>query len=188
VRHRLLTATAATAVLLAACGGGEPAAEDIDGMDGMSGMVMDEPDATRADELGDVEQLRSSPVALFEDAPERFEDVTGQAWAAFGDDPGTTVTLDLSGLPPDEEVIAHLHAEPCAVRGGPHFQFEEDGPEVPPNEVHLAGTPGDDGTLSLTVTNGDTASGAQSLVFHPRADTDTYVGCVDLREETTTVG
>ena len=185
---RLLTVTAATALLLAACGGGDPAVDDMGGMEGMSGMVMDEPDATRADERSDVSQLRTSAVVLFEDAPERFGDVTGQAWAAFGGDPGTTVTLDLTGLPAGEEVIAHLHAEPCEVRGGPHFQFDEGGPEVPPNEVHLAGTPDGDGTLSLTVTNDDVASGAQSLVFHPRADTETYVGCVDLREETTTVG
>lgn len=187
MRHRMLTATVATALLLAACAGGD-ATDDMAGMDGMPDMVMNEPDATRADELSDATQVRSSPVVLFQDAPDRFADVTGQAWVAFGDDPGTTVTLDLTGLPTDEEVIGHLHAEPCEVRGGPHFQFEEGGPEVPPNEVHLAGTPDVDGTLSLTVTNDDAASGARSLVFHPRADTETYVGCVDLREETTTVG
>ena len=185
MHHRRLTLTVVTAVLLTACGGDDPDAGATNDMAGMD-MVMNEPGATRADQLADVEQLRSSPVVVFEDAPERFADVAGQAWAAFADEPGTTVTLDLTGLPAGEEIIAHLHAQPCELRGGPHFQFEEGGAEVPPNEVHLAGTPDRDGTLSLTVTNDGAATDAQALIFHPRADTGTYVGCVDLREATTT--
>lgn len=186
-------------LLLAACGGSadDPVAGGMDGMsgsDGMSGMdgmgdmVMDEPDAPTAAEVAadhDAVTLLQADFDRFDDTPERFADAGGTVAVAlapegFEQAPGTTVTLQLSGLPAGEEIISHLHALPCSERGGPHFQFDPEGSTMPPNEVHLAGTPDEDGTLTLNVTNERPADPAQAIVFHPRSDTDTYVACADL--------
>lgn len=183
-------------LLLAACGGtddGQAAGSTdgtsaSDGMDGMGDMVMDEPDAPTAPELADEYDdinLLEADFVRFDDAPERFAAAAGTAFVALAPEgseeaPGTTVTLELSGLPAGEEIISHLHALPCSDRGGPHFQFDPEGSTMPPNEVHLAGTPDDDGELTLNVTNERPADPAQAVVFHPRSDTTTYVACADL--------
>lgn len=184
--HRTAALATGLVLVLAACAsdvGDDDAMEgmdmgesDMDGMD-MGDMVMNEPDAPRADELEGVE-LRTADFVRFADLPEEFLQATGTAYVAFDDE--TTVTLDLAGLPAGVEIIAHLHAQPCAARGGPHFMFDLAGPAAPPNEVHLAGTPEEDGTLTLNVTNDRAAYDAMAVVFHPRADTDTYVACADV--------
>jgi hypothetical protein len=60
---------------------------------------------------------------------------------------GTTVSLSVSGLKPDTAYVAHLHTGICTQTdpGGPHFQFQPGGSEVPPNEIHLRFTSDDDG-------------------------------------------
>lgn len=179
MRHFLRTAAVTTAVALAlsACGGDDT--DDMAGMGSMDmgGMSMNEPDAPRADEV-DGAELREAPFIRFEDAPAEFSDASGTAYVAFTD--MTFVTLELTGLPEGVEVISHLHAQPCAADGGPHFRFDQAGADVPPNEVHLAGTPDADGTLTLKVTNDQAATEAMAVVFHPRSDTTQYVACADV--------
>lgn len=113
--------------------------------------AMADPDATRADEVGG--DLVSGDFTVLDTAPPGSEDVAGQAWLAQSDD-GTTVTISLTGLAPETVYLAHLHAQTCASdNGGPHFQFDPEGSDVPPNEVHLAFTSSDDGSGEVTVTN-----------------------------------
>ncbi|WP_422744618.1 hypothetical protein ACN27E_21755 [Mycobacterium sp. WMMD1722] len=91
-----------------------------------------EPDAA-----GDAVTLRADfhPVA---GAPPQAETVRGIAeQRRFSD--GATVSVELGGLVPNTDYIAHLHVGPCSLPdpGGAHFAFDPSGPDAPPNEVHL---------------------------------------------------
>jgi Cu-Zn family superoxide dismutase len=75
---------------------------------------------------------------LVSGAPAEDQGVAGEATLERADG-GTTVSLSASGLEPDAEYVAHLHTEGCdqAEPGGPHFKFDPDGSDEPPNEIHL---------------------------------------------------
>lgn len=102
------------AAALAACGGSDSSAD------------------------GNESEVVSGSFALLAGAPSGYKDLSGEATLERADG-GTTVSLELSGLMPDTEYIAHLHSGGCGESdpGGPHFQFEAGGSEEPPNEVHL---------------------------------------------------
>jgi len=72
-------------------------------------------------------------------APSGYAAVAGEATIERADG-RTTVSLDLRGLAPDGEYVAHLHSGGCdrADPGGPHFKFDPKGSDEPPNEIHLA--------------------------------------------------
>lgn len=55
-------------------------------------------------------------------------------------DGGTRAQLALTGLPPETGFEAHLHTGSCEETdpGGPHFKFDPNGSEEPPNEIHFA--------------------------------------------------
>ncbi len=169
----------AMVVALAGCAGdGETPAESGTGESTeMSGM--DEPDATPADEVDG--EVRRGAFTVLDTAPPGSDGVTGRAWLTQSDD-RTTVTIRLDGLEPDTEYVAHLHARPCAAdNGGPHFQFEEGGAEVPPNEVHLGFASSADGAGEATVTNDQRVeNGAPAVVVHPADAMDNRLACADF--------
>ncbi len=177
--RRVLAGLGASALLLttAACGGSDDGPEAT-GPD-MDMAEMNDPGATPADEVdGDV---RPGTFEVLPTAPPGSDDVAGDAWLAQND-AGTTVTVRLTGLEPGTTYMGHLHAEPCSTdAGGPHFAFDPDGEEVPPNEVHLGFTATDEGTGEATVTN-DTQVGdaAPSVVVHPADAMDNRVACADF--------
>lgn len=154
-----------------------------DDMDMAMDMNMGDPDATRADDIAGA-ALARGPFELLETRPQGYDDVTGSA-ALARHSAGTTVTLELSGLPPNVDFISHVHAESCAPNnGGPHYQFEIGGSTMPPNEVHLAFTSDADGNGFMTAENHDIVGiDAVALVVHPAEFLDNKVACVDFVED-----
>ncbi len=176
----------ALAMVLAACGDSDEAADTTvmgDGMemdDGMDmAMNMGDPEATPASEVAGGE-LVSGTFALLDTRPSGYDDVTGTAEMARHDG-GTTVTVELSGLQPGVEYISHVHAEPCSNNGGPHYQFEVGGSEVPPNEIHLLFTADEDGNGFMTAENAQTVDErAVAIVVHPVDLIDNKIACADF--------
>lgn len=80
----------------------------------------------------------SGQLELVSGAPAGDQGVAGEATLERADG-GTTVSLDATGLEPDTAYVAHLHTEGCdqADPGGPHFKFDANGGDEPPNEIHL---------------------------------------------------
>ena len=141
---------------------------DMGDMD-MGDMDMGSSAAPRADEVEGA-TLRQADFIVLDGAPEGFAGAGGTAFLAL--DSATTLTVDVMGLTADTAVIGHLHAESCATNGGPHFKFDADGGDTPPNEVHIAATADDTGSFSISVTNEMAATDAMSVVIHA-ADGDT---------------
>ena len=52
---------------------------------------------------------------------------------------GATVSIRVSGLKPQTDYFAHVHTGSCGLPdpGGPHFKFDPNAGDLPPNEVHL---------------------------------------------------
>jgi len=105
----LLAAALAVALGLAACGG------DSDDGDTVSGAF-----------------------ELTGEAPATYDGLEGEADLTRADG-ATTVAIDLAGLEPDTEYMSHLHIGGCAAPevGGPHFKFDAEGSDQPPNEIHM---------------------------------------------------
>jgi hypothetical protein len=80
----------------------------------------------------------SGQFELVSGAPVEDQGVAGEATLKRADG-GTTVSLSATGLEPDTAYVVHLHSEGCdqADPGGPHFKFNADGSDEPPNEIHL---------------------------------------------------
>lgn len=122
-------------------------------------------------------EVAEAAISPLESASSETANVTGTAWLARHD-AGTTVTVELTGLPPDSDFMSHLHAEACSDNGGPHFKFDPDGSDQPPNEVHLMFQSDGEGAASTTVENDNPESeGAQSIVIHHG---DAKVACGDF--------
>ncbi len=149
-------------------------------MDDMDLSRLNEPDATPANELAGVD-LESGVFMVLDTAPPNSEAVSGQAWLAQ-DESGTTVTVRLRGLVPGDTYLAHLHEQPCGRdAGGDHFAFDPDGPEAPPNEVHLGFVASADGSGQASVTNDRrVGDGARAIVVHPAAAMDNRLACADF--------
>jgi hypothetical protein len=133
--------------------------------------------APRADEVEGA-TLRQADFIVLDGAPEGFAGAGGTAFLAL--DSATTLTVDVMGLAADTAVIGHLHAESCATSGGPHFKFDADGGDTPPNEVHIAATADDTGSFSISVTNEMAATDAMSVVIHAADGDTTKALCADL--------
>ena len=95
----------------------------------------------------------SGPFELLPDAPPGYGALAGEA--TLERDGGTTVSIRLSGLPADKRFVAHLHSGSCGETdpGGPHFQFDPEGGEEPPNEIHLEFGSRADGTARAGAAN-----------------------------------
>ncbi len=187
---------AAFLLLATACGDDDDAAADDemsedemseDAMDDMAmedGMDMDEmnmgdPDATPAAET-DYDSLAAGTFELLETRPENHDDVAGTVEMARHAD-GTTVTVELTGLVGGEDYISHVHDGPCSESGGDHYKFDPNGSDLPPNEIHLAFTAGDDGSGFMTAENHEVAGDdAISLVVHPAELLDNKIACAEF--------
>ena len=145
-------------------------------------MNMGDANATAADDVEGAALARGEYV-LLDTRPAGYDDVQGTAVIARHAG-GTTVTTELTGLLPNADYISHVHAEPCADDGGPHYQFEVGGSEFPPNEIHLAFTSDDDGNGFMTAENAQIAGlDATAFVVHPAEFVDNKVACVDFVED-----
>lgn len=172
---------------LSACGG-EDSSQDHSthmqhGGDAQAGggmeMNMGDPNATAAKDVPGA-QLRSNAFALLPTRPPGTDQAAGTAWLAIHPG-GTTVTLEMTGLPPNSKYMAHVHAKPCAEEaGGDHFKFDPAGSEMPPNEIHLAFSADASGRGFMTAENDKPAEAAKSLVVHPAEFTDNRIACADL--------
>jgi hypothetical protein len=87
---------------------------------------------------GSDETTVSGKFAPLSGAPAAYSGLAGSAELARADE-GTTASLTVSGLVPDTAYVAHLHTEGCdqPEPGGPHFKFDPQGGDEPPNELHL---------------------------------------------------
>ena len=94
-------------------------------------------DSSTTETSGEETEAVSGKFETLVDAPPGYSKVAGEADLERAD--GTTVSINVSGLEPKTDYVAHLHTGGCdqADPGGPHFQFEKGGSEEPPNEIHL---------------------------------------------------
>ena len=136
---------------------------------------MGDPLATPAEEVPGAD-LAEATFLLLDTRPEGYDGVSGSAALATHDN-GTTVTLRMSGLIAGVDYISHLHAGTCAEAGGDHYKFDLDGPDMPPNEIHLAFTADAEGSGFMTAENAQVATGARSVVVHPVSDLDATLAC-----------
>jgi len=154
-------------------------AESMDDMDSLEDMNMGDPDATPATEV-DGADIKTAEFVVLDTRPEGFDAVVGEA-AIARHDGGTTVTLDVAGLVPGESYIAHLHDDVCAENGGAHYQFDPDGSEVPPNEIHLAFVADADGNGFMTAENAQVAGpDGVAMVVHPVELIDNKIACAEF--------
>ena len=182
---KLKLAIAGFAVIAAACGSAvaniaptTTTMEEMDPGSDMGDMNMGDADATPAAEAGG--DLVTGSFRVLESAPDGFAAMNGTADLARHES-GTTVTIDFDKLVPDTEYVAHVHAGSCFDDGGPHYQFEVGGSELPPNEMHLAFTSHADGTGFMTAENDEVAGPeATSVVIHESTADAPKIACADL--------
>lgn len=191
-RLRLFAAVVVAAAVLAACGDGggtdsatspspspepSPNAESPEAMDG--DMAMGGSDVTPADEIDGGEVVRGE-FTILDTAPEGST-LSGTALLARTED-STTVTLRLDGLEPGQAYVSHVHTDPCSESdGGPHYKHDPQGSDMPPNEIHLAFTGPDDGTIEWSVSNPTRANDdANSVVVHEDVEDAPRIACADL--------
>lgn len=170
MRRRSMTATVATLAVgltLAACGDDE------------------------IDDVADLDQ-EQAPVALagnfdtVPDAPTQLDRVAGNAELVVTDS-ASEASIVAEGLEPDSEYFAHVHIDACNAEdpGGPHFKFDPDGGDEPPNEIHLRFTTDGEGagTAESRVEQAVPEGEAKSIVLHgPDGEGgETKLACADLR-------
>ncbi|MFS3127498.1 hypothetical protein ACLM5J_03740 [Nocardioides sp. Bht2] len=183
-----LGVAALLALSLTACGSDDDKSKDHagddhssnNGAEDHSGHVMNEPDATPANELTGAD-VRTGKFTKLKTAPPGSDSVAGDVWVAENGD-GTTVTVELTGLAAETDYMLHLHAAKCQVdNGGAHFAFDPAGSDQPPNEVHLAFTSDAQGAGTATVTNPQkVGDAAKSIVVHPAELMDNRLACANF--------
>ena len=150
-RKIMLAAMLAAALALTACGGDDSTEENV----------------------------RTGEFELVDGAPDGFDGAGGSAEIVRSDD-GTEVSLDVEGLPPEGTFAAHLHAGGCDQPdpGGPHFRFELNGAEMPPNEIHLPFETDGEGAGSSDATNDQTVPEDEglSVVIHEETGEESAAG------------
>jgi Cu-Zn family superoxide dismutase len=118
---------------------------------------------------GDGEEAVTGQFELLADAPDGNEAVSGEATLDRTED-GTEASIELSGLKPDTEYVAHVHAAGCdqADPGGPHHKFDPNGSDEPPNEIHFSFTSNAEGSGSAEASNDQRIpdGDAGSIVVH----------------------
>jgi hypothetical protein len=150
----LLLAALALGLGLVACGGDSSSSES----DSSSETVV---------EGSQDEGVRGSFTPLA-NAPGGYAKVAGTAELKREDGKSTT-TIELTGLEPNTEYMAHLHVAGCqgSDPGGPHFQFQKGGSEEPPNEIHLSFESDAEGAGGAEVESREVPVGeAGSVVLH----------------------
>ncbi len=186
---RLRMALLALAVMAAACGGAASASDETTSSStadpattmepGMGSMNMGDPTATPAQEIAGAELVTGDFMPLAS-APDGFDELAGSA-AMARHSAGTTVTIEFANLVPEVDFVAHVHAGTCFDSGGPHYQFDENGSGMPPNEIHLRFASTSDGAGSMTAENDQIAGPeATSVVVHEMTDDAPKIACADL--------
>ena len=103
-------------------------------------------------------------------------------------DAGTEVTVDLTGFAANTTYRAHLHEGTCTEMG-PHYQDDPNGPETPPNEIHLSSTANPADGLQSDASGAITGSGTAtwiaravplSVMVHEDAAPGLPVACATL--------
>lgn len=121
------------------------------------------------------EEVLSSEFALVADDPDGYEDVAGEATLERTED-GTEASIELTGLEPDTEYVGHVHAAGCDQEdpGGPHYKFDPDGSDMPPNEIHFSFTTNAEGEGEAEVSNDQRIpdGDAGSIVVHATEEED----------------
>lgn len=142
MKFALPLAAAALALGLAACGGSES---------------------------GSDETTVSGRFQALPGVPHAYAKLAGSA-ELVRDEDGTRASISLTGLEPETEYVAHLHTGGCDQPdpGGPHFQFDPQGGDQPPNELHLELTSDGSGAGSArTASKREVPVGeAGSIVLH----------------------
>lgn len=122
-------------------------------------------------------------------APSDYKAVGGEATLERADG-RTAVSLSVTGLEPNAEYVAHLHAGSCDETdpGGPHFKFDPTGSDEPPNEIHLEfGSKADGAGRAEASSNREVPLGqAGSIVIH-EAETEQMTAGDDEGGETVLV-
>ncbi len=117
----------------------------------------------------DESEAVSGQFELVAGAPAKDRGAAGEATLERADG-STTVRLSATGLEPSTGYVAHLHSEGCdqADPGGPHFKFNPEGSDEPPNEIHLEFSSGADGAgKARASSNREVPVGeAGSIVIH----------------------
>lgn len=102
-------------------------------------------------------------------SPAGFDEAAGTATLTRSG-AGTDVAIELHGLMPNRAYTSHLHAGSCDQPdpGGPHFAFDLNGPDMPPNEIHLLFTSDSDGNATAEVHNDQVVpeGDGRSIVVH----------------------
>lgn len=122
---------------------------------------------------GDDGETVSGAFELTAEAPASYAGLEGEADLTRADGE-TTVAISLTGLEPDTEYVSHLHFGGCAApeAGGPHFKFDLDGSDEPPNEIHMTFESDADGAgeAEATAEREVPAGDAGSVVVHPASE------------------
>lgn len=89
-------------------------------------------------ESGNDETAVSGKFQPLAGAPHAYAKLAGSAELVRNEE-GTKASIALTGLEPETEYVAHLHTGGCDQPdpGGPHFKFDPQGGDEPPNELHL---------------------------------------------------
>ncbi len=176
---RVLIVSALIALAAAACGGATDAADPptTAGSDGpmpvMAPGVMGDPEAIPARDVAGATLEVGTFVSVGGAAGLRGEAVLARH------DGGTTLTVSLEDLPATSDFVGHVHTGACADGGGPHYRHDPAGPDLPPNEIHIAVTTDVAGAGVMTVENAIPATrDAASVVIH--AVGGDKLGCADL--------
>lgn len=105
--------------------------------------------------------------------PQPYGDVSGEAELTRSGGK-TTTSISLDGLVAKTKYMAHLHTGGCSETdpGGPHFKFNPQGGDEPPNEIHLSFTTNASGSGKAKVTaDKEVPVGeAGSIVVHTDGD------------------
>jgi Cu-Zn family superoxide dismutase len=137
----------------------------------------DDETTSQTSQSGDASSTETGSFALVKGAPDGFDDVSGAA-KLVRNDGGTDASIELAGLKPSAKYVSHVHADACdqADPGGPHFKFDSDGADMPPNEIHLPFASDAQGNGSAQAHNDKTvpAGEGRSIVVHraPAAKSD----------------
>lgn len=119
-------------------------------------------------ESGDT-KIATAEFEMLNTAPEDTPEITGSAELVRRQS-GTEAMIELSGLESGEDYSSHVHAGDCdqSDPGGPHFKFDLDGSDMPPNEIHLPVTADEEGNGSSEATSDSTVplDEGRSIVLH----------------------
>jgi hypothetical protein len=123
-------------------------------------------------------RLVRGPLAAAAGRPAGTEAVAGNAWLAVGPT-GTTVTVEVSGLPATTWFMVHLQVGPCAAADTAAFEFPA-GTAGPAHPLHVMFATRDDGTATVSGEDpADAGTAVRSVAVLPESMTG-RVACADL--------